>query len=130
VDSSGVVADGAVGQLLTILVNQQMDVRRTAGVVTGENTVELNDTVIVGLLDTTKEGGVEAGLRATDARVDASGVAVPHLDEVVGDGLASVDVNDLVVEGDRHTALTLGNILAYELARNIFEKKEVSTNGK
>jgi hypothetical protein len=55
---------------------------------------------------------------------------VPHLDEVVGDGLASVDVNDLVVEGDRHTALTLGNILAYELARNIFEKKEVSTNGK
>jgi hypothetical protein len=39
-----------------------VDVGGTAGVVTGEDSLELDDTVVVGLLETTEEGSVDVGV--------------------------------------------------------------------
>lgn len=39
-----------------------MDVGSTAGIVAGEDSLELDDTVLVGLLETAEEGRVEVGL--------------------------------------------------------------------
>jgi hypothetical protein len=52
--------------------------------------------------------------------VDARRVAVPDLEIHPGDGLASGDIDNLVVEEQGHTDLVLGNVFANILAGNIW----------
>lgn len=89
---------GRVGQDLRVLADQQVDVVGAALVVAGEDGVELDDAVGVGLLNTAQEGGVEAALAAGgDTRVHSDGVAVPDVDESLRDRRVGVDVNELQV---------------------------------
>lgn len=120
-DVAGVVvaAEGAVGVEGGVGVDHDVDVGGTAGVVAGEDGLELGDAVRVGLLDAAEPGVVDVGLVGAvavsaghDARVDTGGIAVPHLEVDVGDGLAGVDVNDLVVEDDVDTLLLLDEVAA------------------
>lgn len=74
---------GAVAEDGAVEVSQDVDVGGTAGVVTWEDGGELGDTVILGGLETTEEGGVDVrGVRAVtvaacdNAGVDTGGVAV------------------------------------------------------
>lgn len=87
-----------VGQDLGVLADEQVDVVRAALVVAREDGVELGHAVAVRLLDAAQEGRVQAALAAgRDARVDADGVAVPDVDECLGDGGVGVDVDELEV---------------------------------
>lgn len=120
------VAEGVVGVESSILVDHQVDVGGAGGVVAGEDGLELGDTVGVGLLDTAEPGLVDVGLvggvtvaGGDDAGVDTGGVAVPHLEVDVGDGLASVNVDDLVVKDDVDTLLLLDDVAADILARDV-----------
>lgn len=54
--------------------------------------------------------------QAREAGVAAGGVAVPDVDEHVGQRLAAVDVHDADVEVQRHAGLALGHVLAERLA--------------
>lgn len=91
-----------------------------------KDTLEHGDALGVSGSDTTKErlvqvagvGGV-AVATGSDARVDARGVAVPVVDVDVRHGLAGVDVDDLDVDGDGDADLSLGHVLADELARDV-----------
>lgn len=57
-------ADGVVLEDLGLVggVGEDVDVGSTTGVVTGEDGLELRNTILVGLLETTEEGRVEVGL--------------------------------------------------------------------
>lgn len=57
-------ADGVVLEDLGLVggVGEDVDVGGAAGVVAGEDGLELGDTLLVGLLETTEEGCVEVGL--------------------------------------------------------------------
>jgi hypothetical protein len=57
-------------------------------------------------------------------RVNASGIAVPDIDQEVSDGLAVVDVHELEVEVQVDAGLALGDVLADQLARD-----KVRSNG-
>jgi hypothetical protein len=104
-----------------------VDVGSTAGVVTGEDGLELCNAIGVGLLDSSQEGVVEIRLvtRVTiavrkDTRVDAGAVAVPNFDIHVRDGLACVDIDDLIIEGDVDTWLGICDVFPDELATDIY----------
>jgi hypothetical protein len=132
-----VVAEGTVAVLGGVLVDHQVDVGGTGGVVTGEGGLELSDTVGVGLLDTTEEGVVNVGLiggvtvaRGNDTGVDTGGVAVPHLEVDVGDGLAGVDINDLVVNDGVNTLLVLADITTDVLATDVWNSELVYMKSK
>lgn len=77
-----VSADGGV----IGVVCEHVDVSGTAGVVAGEDGLELSDTVDIGLLDTAEEGCFEVGgivtvsvAPSSDTTVDTGGVAVPDI---------------------------------------------------
>lgn len=120
--ANGVVGeDGRVGR-----VDEDVDVVGTREVVTGEDGLELRDAVLVRLLDAAEPGRVnvvDVGLVAVAAGYDAGvytrGVAVPHFDVDVGDGLARVDVDDLVVEDCVDAGLLLDDVLADVFTTNI-----------
>lgn len=64
-----------------------------AGVVAREDGLELGDTRVVGLLNSTEESRVQVGLiggvavaAGHNARVDAGGIAVPEVEVDVRDG--------------------------------------------
>lgn len=91
--------DGAVGQESGVGVGEQVSVGSTATVGTGENGRELDNTLVVGQLDTTQVGGVDSILsvvsRGVDTRVDTSGVGVPDIHSDGGDRGTSADINVL-----------------------------------
>jgi|SRR5688572_697847 hypothetical protein len=104
-----------------------MNVGSTASVVARENGLELCNAIGVGLLDTAEEGCVKvrgvvrvAVTARLNTGVDAGAVAMPDLDIHVRDGLASVDVDNLVVECDIDTRLRVGDVLSDELAADIY----------
>jgi hypothetical protein len=45
-----------------------------------------------------------------NARIDACGVAVPEFKVDVGNGIAGVDIDDLVVQDEWNTILAIGDI--------------------
>lgn len=57
----GQVEQRVVGSRGGVEVDQDVDVVRSSGVVARNEGVEEHDTIVVGFLDTTKEGGVEVG---------------------------------------------------------------------
>ena len=107
-------------------MGQDVDVRGAAGVVTGEQRLELGNAVGVSGLDASQPGGINVGrvgrvsvAAGVDARVDAGRVAVPDLQVQIRDGLAGVDVNDLVVEDDVDTLLLLDDVVVDEFSSNV-----------
>lgn len=127
VGSGDLVAEGAVGVEGGVVVDHQVDVGGTGGVVAGEDGLELGNTILIGGLDAAEPGLVDVGLvggvtvtAGDDAGVDTGGVAVPHLKVDIGDRLASVDVDDLVVEDNVDTLLVLDDVAADRLARDVW----------
>lgn len=94
--------DGAVGQESGVGVGQQVSVGSTTAVVTGEDGLERDDTLVVGQLDSTEVGGVDSILsvvsRDGNSRVDTSGVGVPDIHSDGGDRGTSADINVLDLE--------------------------------
>ena len=121
VGSKVVLTYGTVGVDGGVGVDQDVDVGSTSGVVTGEDAVELSNTVFVGKLDAAQPGSVKTSLGSLDAGVNSSGIAVPDLNIDIGHGVASVNIDHLVIKGDRNTGLVLDDILADVLASNICE---------
>lgn len=120
------VAQGSVGIDGGVGMNHQVDVSGTGGVMTGEDGLELHNTVAVAHLYTAEPGIVKIGLirrvtvtRSNNTRVDTGSVAVPHLQVDVGDGVAGLDVNDLVVNDDINTGLVLDHVASDVLATNV-----------
>lgn len=120
------IAQGSVGVHGGVGVDQDVDVGGTAGVVAGEEGLELCDTVRVRRPNSAQEGLVEVACVAavavsgsSDTRVHAGGVAVPHLEVDIGDGVTGLDIDDLVVNQRVDTLLGLADILADVLAADI-----------
>lgn len=82
----------------------------SAAVVAREDGLELDDTIVIGELDTTEEGRVFASLAGAraDPRVNAGGVAVPDIDSDIRDTLAGRDVHILDLKEDVHAVRVLG----------------------
>ena len=102
-----------------------MDVSGASRVVTREGGVELQNTVLVAELDTAEHGVIDVArvssvaVAASDyTTVDTSTVAVPGLKSDLWDGFTGVSVNDLNIESQRHTRITLSDVLADILARH------------
>jgi hypothetical protein len=98
----------------------------TARVMTWEDGLELNDTIIIGLLNPAQEGGVDVGsissvtvAIADNTRVDTSRIAVPDIKPDVGDGLAGLNVNELGIESDINTWLVFSQVGAHVFARDV-----------
>lgn len=102
-----------------------MRVNGTAIVVTGEDSLESSDTIVVCQLDTAQVGGVVASLgivaRSGNTAVGSSGIAVPDVDSDCRDGLArvGVDVLDLEENVDSIGPLRLLDVRAHELAGDV-----------
>ena len=103
-----------------------MNVGGATSIVTGESGLELCDTVNVGLLNAAVPGVVDVALvgRVTvalrnDTGINAGGVAVPHLKIDVGDGLASVNIDNLVVKNGGYTFLAFHEVTTDPLSTNI-----------
>lgn len=115
---------GFVWENSRVEVSQQMSVRSTAFVVTGEDCLEVHNAVLVGLLNTAKvsavpsAGSIVAGLRNSTSLVstrvepyvadvcipvDTSGIGLPNIDQSTRNGSAGVDVNVLHLQRDVHT---------------------------
>lgn len=127
-DMAGIVvaAESVVGEKSGVGVNHDVDVSRSAGVVTREDGLKLSNTVAVGLLDSAEPGLVDvcfvrvvAVAVCNDAGVNTSGVAVPHLEVDVGDGIAGLDIDDLVVEDNVESILLLDDVFSDILASDV-----------
>ncbi|KAI6770948.1 hypothetical protein HG531_009803 [Fusarium graminearum] len=127
-DMAGIVvaAESVVGEKSGVGVNHDVDVSRSAGVVTREDGLKLSNTVTVGLLDSAEPGLVDvcfvrvvAVAVCNDAGVNTSGVAVPHLEVDVGDGIAGLDIDDLVVEDNVESILLLDDVFSDILASDV-----------
>jgi hypothetical protein len=100
-----------------------VDVCRTICVMSRENSLEHNDTLLVALLDTTEPrcvkvrriSAVSIAVRH-NAGVYTNGVTVPELKESLRYRLTGIDIDDLDVEREWNTCLSLSHILAHELA--------------
>lgn len=117
---SSVAVEGSVG------VNQQVNVGGTGSIVTREHGFELSNAISVGLLNTTEESVVDVGLirgvtvtGGNNPGVDTGGVAVPHLEVNIGYRLASVDIDDLVVNDSVDALLLLKDLAADVLATDV-----------
>lgn len=100
-----------IGQNGRILSAHYVDMRGSAHVMTREDSVELDYTILVGGLDTTAVGGVEAGLAHDgDTTVSTSGVSMPDINQHVRNRFACVEIDELQVKVKRHTRLVVGNI--------------------
>lgn len=87
---------------------------------------ESGNAVRIGFCDPAKEGRVDvarvgrvAVATGDNARVYASGIAVPVVYVDIWDRLAGVDIDDLDVDGQRHTLLVLGDVFADILALDV-----------
>jgi hypothetical protein len=116
---------GLVGQNGRVLADEKVDVVGTSLVVTGEDGVELNDTITVGLLNTTEERGVQTTLGlARNTRVYAISTAVPDIDKRIGNWAVSGNVKELKVQVDGDTGVIFDDVNTDELAGD-----EVRSNG-
>lgn len=109
--------EGVVRQHMSICVGNDVNMGSATRVVTREQSLELSNTVRVGLLNTAQESLVQVGgivavavHGALNSRVDTSGIAVPHIPVEVLDRLAGVDVNELAIENDRNSSLSIADI--------------------
>ena len=112
-----------IGQDVGVRVGDDMDMGRTAGVVTGEQSLELGHAVRVRFLNAAQERLVEvrgvvaiAVHRALNARVHTGGVAVPHIPVQILDWLAGVDVDELAVEDEWDSGLAIAHVGSDELS--------------
>lgn len=117
--------DSLVGRGLSRLGMHTVDVSGAPSVVAGESGVVLQDTVLVGELDTTEHRVVDVACisrvtvaASNNAPVDTGAVAVPGFKSNLRDGLTSPSVNDLDVECQRHTWVAIGDVFANIFARN------------
>lgn len=118
---------GAVVLVSTIEgVHSHVKVDSSAGVVAGEDGLELNIAALVSCLETSQECGVEVALVVrkvtgrSDARVHAGSVRSPEVDISVGlNRFAGVDVDELEIHVERDTILIFSEIPANVLVRNI-----------
>lgn len=139
----GAAVVGAVAEDGAVEVREDVDVWGAAGVVTGEEGGELGDSVVLGGLEATEEGGVEVGgvggvavSGGDDAGVDAGGVAVfgmlagwlrvggdggrtPEIDHAVYNGLAGGHVDDLDVDDHLDTLLVFNQVAADVLSAGV-----------
>lgn len=93
---------------------------------TREDRVELNDSIIIGLLDATESSVVQVGsiVRVAIAiglhtRVDTGGVAAPDIGPDSDERLAGVHVDELDVRHEGDTDLILGEVGADILAQDV-----------
>lgn len=121
-----VVAEGLVGEEGGVGVGHEMYVAGTAGIVTGKDGLEGGYAVLVGGLDASEESIVDVGsvrgitvTVGNDTAIDTRSVAVPDLEIEVRDGLAGVNIDNLVVEKEVDTLLVLGEVFANVLATDI-----------
>lgn len=91
--------------------------------------VELQDTVLVGELNTTEHSVVDvarissvAVAISNNTTVHAGGIAVPGFEGDLRDGLASCGVDDLDIECQGHTRVTISDVLTDILARDPYTK--------
>lgn len=112
--------DGISGVSITV------DMGGTAGIVTGEDGLHVDNTVLVTGLDTAEPGSVEVGsvrgvtvAAGNNAGVDTGGVAVPEIGVDSLQGLTGVCIDQLDVHVERDALLVLDDILPDELAGNI-----------
>lgn len=120
-------SESLVSQECSVGMNHDVDMSGSAGVVTREDGLELSNTIRVGLLDSSKPSLVNVrfvGLVAVTARyntgVNTGRVAVPHLEVDIGDGITSLDVDDLIVEDDVEALLVFDKVLTDILAGDIY----------
>jgi hypothetical protein len=106
-----------------------MNVSGASSIVTGERCIELQDSILVGELDTTIHSVVDvasigsvAVAVSNNAAVYASTVAVPGLEGDLLDRLASRGVDDLDIERQGYTRVAVSNILADILARDPYAR--------
>ena len=71
------------------------------------------------LIDVCTVLGTISIARSDDARVDASGVAVPDLNHGIRNRVAGVHVNDLGVKNQLHPSLILDNVFSHILSAHI-----------
>lgn len=96
-----------------------VDVGSTAGVVAREHGIELNNSIVIGLLNTAAKGRVQTALAGgRNTRVHAGSIAVPSVDQDLGHTRAGGDVDKLDVEVQRHAGLPVGHLTADQLAGN------------
>lgn len=107
------------------IVTLTVDVRGTSGVVAWECRVELQDTVLIGELDTTEHGIVDVARISRVAvavgnytTVHAGTVAVPGFESNPGDRLASCGVDDLDIECQGHARVAISDVLTDIFARD------------
>lgn len=117
--------DCAVGRDRCIGVSEEMGMGSTSLVMTGEDGLKLNNTIVVGDLDTTKESGVQTSLGA-NAGVNTSGVAVPDVGGQVGDSIAGRYVDVLDLEEQRHSVTEL---CFDDVGSQVFADDVVRTSG-
>lgn len=122
---------GPVVEDLSTALSDDMDVRGSSLVVTGENCVKGSNSITIDLRNTSQEGFVKVGRICIvtvagrhDAAVHSSGVCLPGLQVQASGHVASADINVLVLKVDRHTFLILGNIGA-----EVFSSDVVRTLG-
>lgn len=89
----------------------------------GHKSLELDDTIAIGLLNTTQESCIKVArvvvitiATGRNAGVDPSRIAMPKIKIDSRDGLASGGVNDLDVQRQGNTSLILSNVFADQLA--------------
>jgi hypothetical protein len=97
-----------------------------SGVVAWKDGMELSNTVVISLLETTEKGSVEVAVvvgvavsTGDDAGVDTSSIAVPEVQIDTGDRLTGGAVDHLDVHVERDTCLFLGDIAADQFAAYI-----------
>lgn len=112
--------EGTVVTGSPVSMDHGVDVSGAALVKAGVQGGDFDDTIIVGEVTATEEALLVYGVGGTEhaavATIEASGVAVPELDECVGDGLASLNIEDTNVEDKRYATGCVA-IGRYGLAR-------------
>ncbi len=104
-----------------------MNVSGATSVVTWEDCIKLQDTVLIAELNAAEHGVVDVACIGRvavafidDTAVHTSAVAVPGLKRNLRHRLASVGVDDLNIDYQRYTRVTISDVLTDELAGNPF----------
>jgi hypothetical protein len=117
--------NSAIGRDRCIGVGEEMSMGSTSLIVTGENSLKLDNAIVVGDLNTTKESGVQTSLGA-NTRVNTGGIAVPNVSSQVGDSVAGRDIDVLDLEKQRDT---VAELLFDDVGSQVFADDVVGTSG-
>lgn len=108
-------------------MNHDVDMGSTSGVMAGEDGLETGNSILIGGLDATKPGVVDVGgisgvavAAGDDTAIHTSGVASPRLEVNIGNRVACVDVDDLVVDKELNAFLVLNEVFTHVFAGNIY----------